>query len=144
MKPLSKEKAIEGIRYLDRTFNPQSGIAFFNNKRKTHRDYKWDYLNPLEARRASAKLTRDGIVHVLRICNSRFSDRSYAQIRLAVKLDFSLTAARKRPRKKKLTPRQQWRADLRDLRRYTKRLKFGAPFHRQALADALRAFYSFL
>lgn len=143
---LGKLTAIRAIQLIDSMANTKDCRgAFFQNKRRDYRDLKWDYLDPVVARRISRKLSRLAIKHHFEVIRPRLgyspADPGHGQIRLAVKLDFSMTAAHPRPKKKprpKLSTREAWDKDIAYLRVITKALRFGRPHHRHALSEILR------
>lgn len=118
--------------------------SFFQNKRKAHRDLKWDYIEVKKAKRESRKLDRAGISHTLRICNGRFGGGSYAQLRLVVPLEFSLTEVRTPAtmrKQRKVSQRSLFNQRKRDLLARAKGLRFGKLGHGSALHRALSALY---
>ena len=85
---LSRPKAIAGIKIVEQ--HRRHAGEFFQNKRMSCRDLKWDYLGPERAAKISRALTRANIPHITRHVCRPFSERHHAQIRLRAPLDFSL------------------------------------------------------
>ena len=146
---LKSMQAIEAIRILDGATRKRRGRGnVWQNKRKTFRDIKWDYLGMQTATRISNALTRSGIAHrkITVPGYGPWSDGTHWQIRIAVPLDFSLGAARrirgKHPLKKtkKLSAKARFASDKRAALKTLASLKFnqpGAPRMLRGVASAL-------
>lgn len=141
---LTRRDARAGVRILSAEY--PNRWRFYQNKRKEHRDFKWDHIEVSKAKRTSRKLAAIGISHTLRVCTASFGGGSYAQLRLVVPLDFSLTEARK-PRdlakRRKLDLRSAFAKRKRDLLRLANALRFGEYGANAKLNRALSALEDF-
>lgn len=100
---LSKLQATKAIRLIRKMVDGHD--YFYQNKRKTYRDFKWDYLDEKSAAKISRALAGFGLEHVCHSIPSRWG-LPHGQIRIAAPLDFSLKTLQPR-HKRKLKPTKE-------------------------------------